>query len=833
MASRTTPARSTGPDAGGAVALRAEAERLIAKERYKDAVKQAKLCYKEQASPDHHRLLERAYFLRARQLVQQGMRSSAVEVAQHLIDFGITGSDAPDELVRLLAGLGLEQAALSVQERLGSPELKEQVARTVADQLVIHPGRPGAAAPELVREAGLVRRALEAIQAGDEAGATAILRDLPRSSMLSEWKFFVRGLSAFQRDDDGEARANWDRLEPTRAPAAIAGRLRALAESPEAPEAIERHAFGDPILARLKQLGDRVAAQDWDRALSLLGPLRVALRRVDPALPERLTRVLIASLIKSVQEMDWHGAGAGRPVLPPGRADGDRPALESPLGPDLGRSPGRARRGHPLLVRLPAGPRDPRGPHARAAPLAQAMVWNHVAELHREEWEALRDMQEGPPSLRALRKRKKPAPESPEVAEARKAAAAAVEQSLALAPDYLDSYRLLVALHRDWEDDAGLAAAAGRLLARFPEDVETLELLARHHYLGRDDPAAAFPYIERARRLRPLDDSLRDLEWLIRVGLARAFAMKKKWDAGRAEFAAAEALCPEVSRDFSHLARRAMLEYRAGQDEAGDRYVTQAGELLVEPAPLLLALLIHSIRFKMPKARTDEYTRRWDAELKKKKRGETAGEMAALLSAFLRSGVEYTGRAGHITKAVTYLRGTTRLKFRREDIEHVVEFLGELSPREDALATKLVRAGLKQHPGSVRLHVAASAVEAMDAGLGFLFGRSCASEPRRHLETAPALAEASTDPKDTALVPAIRERLGRLDEIEQAAGRFGFPFGPGSGPDFFDDFDDFDEYDDWMDDDGWDAEEEPPAPGPAPRPRRPAKPKGGRRKKKR
>ena len=101
------------PAVGASSALRAEAERLIEKERYKDAVKQAKLSFKEEATPENHRLLERAYFLRARQLLQQGMRSSAVEVAQHLLDFGVTASDSLEELVRLLMTLGFEKAGVS------------------------------------------------------------------------------------------------------------------------------------------------------------------------------------------------------------------------------------------------------------------------------------------------------------------------------------------------------------------------------------------------------------------------------------------------------------------------------------------------------------------------------------------------------------------------------------------------------------------------------------------------------------------------------------------------------------------------------------------------
>ena len=147
MASKTPSARSAHSSSGSGDALRAETERLIAKERYKDAVKQAKLTYKEAATPENHRLLERAYFLRARQLLQQGMRSSAVEVAQHLIDFGVTAADSPEELVRLLAGLGFEKAALAIQERLGAPGLKEQISQAVADQLVLHPERAGRPRP--------------------------------------------------------------------------------------------------------------------------------------------------------------------------------------------------------------------------------------------------------------------------------------------------------------------------------------------------------------------------------------------------------------------------------------------------------------------------------------------------------------------------------------------------------------------------------------------------------------------------------------------------------------------------------------------------------------
>ncbi len=342
MASKT-PTKSAKAGAGGATNLRDEAERLIAKEWYKDAVKQAKLTYKEAATPDNHRLLERAYFLRARQLMQQGMRASAVEVAGHLLEFGVTGSDAPEELIRLLASLGFEKAAVALQEKLGTSGMTEQIARTVADQLVLHPDRTGSASAELVADARLVRQALEKLQAGDDAGAMDGLRGLSRSSPLSEWKLFIRGLAAFQRGEEAESRANWDRLDPVRPPAAIVGRLRRLAAdagglSAASLASAEKLAFGEPILDRLRTLGTLFAGQDWDKALPLLGSVRLALYRIDPRLAERLTLVLMGSIIKAAQDMDWDETQCRRhPVHPRGAAPADRPALEPVPGDGLGR----------------------------------------------------------------------------------------------------------------------------------------------------------------------------------------------------------------------------------------------------------------------------------------------------------------------------------------------------------------------------------------------------------------------------------------------------------------------------------------------------------------
>ena len=98
------------------------------------------------------------------------------------------------------------------------------------------------------------------------------------------------------------------------------------------------------------------------------------------------------------------------------------------------------------------------------------------------------------------------------------------------------------------------------------------------------------PLVQKARALKPLDDSLRELEWTIRIGLARIHALAKQWDEGRDEFAAAEQLLPDCRNQYFYLARKAIFEAKAGQAEQSDQYLEQARASLIEPTPLWLAL---------------------------------------------------------------------------------------------------------------------------------------------------------------------------------------------------------------------------------------------------
>ena len=215
-------------------ALRDEAERLIAKGRLKDAVKQAKLAYKEKGDEENHRLLERAYFLRARQLKQDRLPESGGEVAHHLLEFGITDPKLMEEAVGLLIDLGMAREAMALQERLGvSTGSRELLLRRAADQAVLHPELAKGLPAEIVPGAAQVRSALTAVERGDEEGAFAALREVARGSPFADWRLFVRGLAAYERGEVEEAKGAWERLDPERAAARIARSLQRLAVHPQ------------------------------------------------------------------------------------------------------------------------------------------------------------------------------------------------------------------------------------------------------------------------------------------------------------------------------------------------------------------------------------------------------------------------------------------------------------------------------------------------------------------------------------------------------------------------------------------------------------------------
>ena len=781
MSDKREPHRGVVVKTGAADAT-VQLERLISKQKYKDAVKQAKLIHKAEGTPQSHRQLENAYFLRAQQLLRSGMPDSAVEVSRHLLDFGVTDAKLVEEFSPLLVKLGLAQEAFRLQGRSESPESQNRLLLLAADQAVLHPERSQRSAPEF-QEAALVRQALEALHAGDEANALGLVRDIARSSPVSDWKLLVRGLAAFYKGDHAEAQANWSRLDPTRAPMRIARHLQELQQGRAGQDSVggdfdelEVLVYGERILPRLQELSGLLGKRRWVDVVRRIIPLRHSLRAVDPRLAEKLTSCLLAPLIDHAITLDY--------------TSGTRLVREfTQVAEPLAIDPGWNRFWAVIWERFRDGASDAikywtkyvadlencTALQGEERPLAQALVWKHLAELYLDELENRSEEDEDfdedfdDPEFEDEYKNGLEMDEDKLMQQA----ATCIERSIQLAPKHRPTYDLLVEICDMSDNPEKLTKAKQRILEVFPDDVETIVELAMEKY-HKDEFAPALELLSKARRHKPLDEFLVNQEFMVRTSLARALALEKRWDEGRAQFAACEQLLPGESRVFSYLAKKAVFETKAGQRDLADRYEREAAALLPELAPLWLAFRVESIRYHLTKATQKQYAEVWKKELTKKCRSETAGAMASFLTSFLALEIDYAGRDRDATELLKYVRRTSRLNYRLEDLENVCEFLGYF-PQESELTRKLVDRGLKTNPESAILHIVKAGV-ALSSPIAI-----CDQDVRHHLQEALRLAEASTRRREILLVPKIKEMLSVHSELNSRIA--GFPFGPpGSFP---------------------------------------------------
>lgn len=757
---------------------RQEVERLIEKGRLKDAVKQAKLCWRAEATPENHRLLERAYLLRADQLRRGAMPTAAQEVAGHLLEFGVTDPTLLREAVQLLLLLGMNREAQALNGQIDSPEVRERFAHQEADLAVVDPERGGSASAE-IREGGqVIRMAIEAVQKGDEAKGLAALREISRGSPFADWKLFVRGLAAHARREESEVRANWDRLVPDRAAARIARTLQALAGSSSGgvdggakvavkTDALERRVLGTAVLEPLEQLRKLVASGRLNDAISRMSALRQPLAKIDPALAVRLTSVLYDPVVKAARELGYREAmtlameftrAAERLPIDPHWNRLWALLWEGPQGsPDEAEGYWRKYLGD--LKNLPILRAEERA-------LAQALVLNYLGERH------AREIDDSPDSFQELDRGRSG---KNKVDEDLTRATKLFEESLALAPEHRPTYRCLMEAYDVSRKPDHAAAVARRLLVKFPDDLDALMFLASRHF-DRDEPDQALEYARRARAIKPLDENAAELEWSIHIMRARHLALKERWEDARAEFAEAERQKPQ-SRQLLHVrARRAILELKASQAETAQDLIHQAQKDLPDPAPLWLALLIESIRYNLPRHERDRFEAHWIIALAGKVRGETAGAMADLMTAFVESKIDYPGRADHIKRIVGYLGRTNRTKYAHDDLEDVC-FLLSLLPDQALCLEKMVKRGIKLFPDSPLFLTRAGALEFTKMKVGKGNPRTAIA----HLKKARQIAEASNTPENARLLPKIREILSMLEDM--SPGMPGFPFpGFGGGP---------------------------------------------------
>jgi len=755
-----------------------QAERALAKRDFREALKHAKVCYRQQPSDEHHRFLQRASLARADELLRAGMRDECRMVLESLLDLGVTEPSVERELPRLQVAVGLFTRGPAGRGATES-EPDPQLLASAADHAVVRPDQPPAPFPGIREGANQVRAALKALEGGDEAAAVARLKDVGRSSPFADWKLFVRGLAAYYREDASQMRANWDRLDLARFAARIAAPLRALAE----PGSIDRNerqvkrglgkiateVLGGPILTDLYDLRKHFVAGRWKNVMGCLRRCHAALRQLDPHLLERIVVVVYETIVrKGSPSLIAQLASVADPLPIDPRWNRARAMLSECTGDD---DPEETEE-HWLRYLDDLAEMECLTPAERT--LAQALVWDRMGRLCVAGYHAV------PAPFRAF---------DDSMDELRGRAVECFDHCLGLAPDLLPAYEALAAAQIAWQQPDEAADTYGRLLEQVPENLDALLFLAQHH-VRRDELLQARDYALRALRLKPANKSIIELACAVHVGCARHYALRKEWDKGRAEFAAADELQPFNQDAYHLLARKALFELKARNFELGESLVDRAQGRTADPTPALLALTIESIRYDLSRTVRRSFERRWKAALKKRCRSETAGLMCMNMAAYLRVGVDYPGWPAHVKQLLAYVRRCSRVKWQPDDLRHVCDFVDAATDREEfaddfALLEKLVRKGVRKFPDDPWLQWRAGEVE-MDKG-------PMAADRRyahRCFEKAAELAEESDDPEVLEVASRAKRAASFLEDVGMDAPAYHF-----GGPAAYDDEDPW-EYDD-------------------------------------
>ena len=201
--------------------------RQLEKGNAREALKEAKLCFRLDACGANRELLEETFLVRIQQLHRVQQPTDAKAVLADLIAFGPTSPKVLEAVARLRVLLG-ETGSNTKAALDADPSLLIEIAdRAVLDSKLAVPDYA-----DLMQHVNAVREALLAVETGEDSRAIELLAVISRGSPLADWRLFVRGLSAFYAREDERAEANWSRLEKSRPAARIARTLQLAANMP-------------------------------------------------------------------------------------------------------------------------------------------------------------------------------------------------------------------------------------------------------------------------------------------------------------------------------------------------------------------------------------------------------------------------------------------------------------------------------------------------------------------------------------------------------------------------------------------------------------------------
>jgi tetratricopeptide (TPR) repeat protein len=676
-----------------------ELSALLEAGKHRQAVELSKEIRRRQLIDGHRELIERAYRGRAAELAEKKLFRESLVMVENALDCRVSSP--------ALAGLAARVALAGGEVALGRDTIRRMplepglAASLLADLAVLAPSgpaAPGSAAPAelgepLASEVACVLRAFGLYEEGRDAEAKAELGAIGRSSQLARWRLLLRGLIARAQGDPKLAAECWERIEPFGPCGLLARSLLEDPRSVPAPDVTDPVALGGAcsrLLAAVRDAAAELGGHDPGGTKEAQRRLILAVDEVKRSWPKGLSPAERERLFRAIEEKgllypetaEALAARLGRLPEDPWGTRRTALALEA-------QAPSLAHEGWLRTIEsLPEVAAIP--PEQR--PVAEALIWERCGEL--AERCASRSVHCFCPKCRRRTRHS-----GGYVDTVQPGAAACYRKAMELDPATVSAPKKLLAHLRACGRAREAREAAEQLLARAPEDVETILLLAESAY-ARGAYRKAQSWFRRAQALEPLDARIIERLADCAAGSALRLAQKGRFRRARKALEAAGVL-RNGNRSGAHWTIAAAVELSSGDAAAAEACLERAalaGEWPPAAAWRLVALLE---RWGAPAELVEERIRAVRDLFSRLELDPPSAERAAQLYARRREKELSWSGASHVASLLrACLREARRLSFsevQRLELCELFRSSGDL-----LLTASYARAGIRQFPRAYR-----------------------------------------------------------------------------------------------------------------------------------
>jgi tetratricopeptide (TPR) repeat protein len=549
--------------------------------------------------------------------------------------------------------------------------------------------------PELHAAFDLIVSAFAHYEAGRDEEARTALQGIGLSSPFLEWKMLLRGLIAYQSNDDVRALENWQRLDPKRLPYRLSITLRAnidpafLAAQTVKTQSLlkaklqEHH--GGKLASLLQELRPLLAKENLAPAFRKAEPIGARLRTEHPQLLPRLAQCFFWAIVEHGQpeDVDRYLRVFGAPADDPKLHRLHAIALEA-----RGMWSEAHKAWQNFLTFIEKNSMHWPG---ETSARVQALIWSRMAENAHPRMQ--RPNRSGNPFFDLFAMPGKPLKPSAEQC---------YENAIRLAPDRLESYRKLLGLHLDEDRLPKAKKVAQEIIKRFPDHEETLEVLGDLH-METNAYKQAEECFAKALSINPLDRTLRGKLARAKQNLGLKYVLEGKLDKARAQFE--QALAMWEGGGTSLLCLWAAAELKAGKPERADELIAKALAAPDRRLACRFMLVGASVRAQLP----PKEKKRIAAELKAAlAEAPTPAEILVLLeNAALQRQVHEDTFHGQKSQEKTIIKFTDAIDleaFSEQQLERLCRNLQMLNARKSLL--RCLNHARRKHPRSPAFRLA-------------------------------------------------------------------------------------------------------------------------------